>query len=60
MDGHVFHGGSPISFRRSLNLIPEDSDVFFVNAWNEWAEGAVLEPSNRFGTGNLEAIRDYL
>jgi lipopolysaccharide biosynthesis protein len=60
IDGHVFHGGSPISFRRSLNLIPEDSEVFFVNAWNEWAEGAVLEPSNRFGAGNLEAIRDYL
>jgi hypothetical protein len=29
-----------------------------INAWNEWAEGMALEPSNVYQTRFLEAIRD--
>jgi lipopolysaccharide biosynthesis protein len=66
LDAYVFHGGNPLTFRRWLSRAvnaagaagPET--MVFVNAWNEWAEGAHLEPDARFGRANLEAVRSVL
>jgi lipopolysaccharide biosynthesis protein len=60
----VWWGSNPYTFRRwasavvaSLQSRPYEERILFVNAWNEWAEGAVLEPSTQFGRTFLQAIR---
>ncbi len=63
----IWHGSNPYTFRRWLAATadavagrPEAERLVFVNAWNEWAEGAVLEPTVRHGHGYLCAVRDVV
>lgn len=37
-----------------------DEKLIFINAWNEWAEGAHLEPDKKYGLQWLEKTREAL
>ena len=59
---HVFQGSNPATWRKHLSgamqRASQDQTIVFINAWNEWAEGACLEPSERFGTSFLRTIHE--
>ena len=38
----------------------EQHRLIFLNAWNEWGEGAYMEPDLKFGHGDIEALREVL
>ncbi len=58
----VFRGSSPEKFkcyfteqyRKSVAL---ENEFIFINAWNEWGEGAYLEPDEKYLFQYLEAVR---
>lgn len=60
----AFVNSSPEIFQVWLEFILDqtrknfhgDERMIFINAWNEWAEGAYLEPDNSTGYGYLEAV----
>jgi glycosyltransferase involved in cell wall biosynthesis len=65
----IFANSSPGLYQRWLNNAINnavehapnpDHRLVFVNAWNEWAEGAYLEPDMRYGYAYLQATRDAL
>lgn len=63
---HIAHGANPAAFERWLRgllatRVPHGyRRELFLNAWNEWAEKAVLEPSEAQGHGNLRALARVL
>jgi O-antigen biosynthesis protein len=63
---NIFINSSPRGFQEWLtNAINEtctridnpEERLIFINAWNEWAEGAHLEPDQKYGYAYLEATR---
>jgi hypothetical protein len=66
--GTVFHNSTPLKFEYWLrdafeysqsNLDPNHQFVF-INAWNEWAEAAYLEPDRHYGYAYLNALQRAL
>jgi lipopolysaccharide biosynthesis protein len=62
---HFAHGATPELYRQWLSGVIDQElrhgsgreSLVFINAWNEWGEGANLEPDSVFGSGFLEATR---
>ena len=67
-NGNIFAHSSPEQYEQWLSALVQDAAtrsaaserLVFVNAWNEWGEGAHLEPDRRHGRGYLEATRRSL
>ncbi len=63
--GNIFHNATPQRFHDwataalacTTRLAPPDERLVFVNAWNEWGEGAYLEPDRWFGHAPAQALR---
>lgn len=61
-NAHIAYGGNPANFSTWLrevliHRVPGSyRKELFINAWNEWAEKAVLEPSQSFGTLYLDVL----
>lgn len=61
--GVVYKGATPKKFGRYIKQLREKAQresrypVIFLNAWNEWAEGAYLEPDEKYGYGYLEEMQ---
>jgi O-antigen biosynthesis protein len=58
----------PANYQRWLAAVVTDARakpapeerLVFINAWNEWAEGAYLEPDQQYGRQFLEATQRAL
>lgn len=65
-NGRVFDGANPEKFEGYMRQLIEkiqkeyQSEIVFINAWNEWAEGAYLEPDKKHGYGYLEALKKVI
>jgi len=66
--GVIFHGSTPQKYQKWLEYIlnytkskrKAEEQFVFINAWNEWAEGAMLEPDRKYGYAYLDATYNAL
>lgn len=66
--GTVLVNSTPENFKQWLKILCHfthnnfnlDERIIFINAWNEWAEGAYLEPDRRYEYAYLQAVADAL
>lgn len=64
--GLVIDGATPQKFYKYMRQRIKEvkrkytSDMIFLFAWNEWAEGGYIEPDERYKYGYLEALKKAL
>lgn len=60
--GFLYVGSNPKKFKKYFKKLVDKvrcengMNAVFINAWNEWGEGAYLEPDKKHGYGYLEGI----
>lgn len=62
----IYHKSTPELYKKWLGDIIRvtknksilDKNMIFINAWNEWGEGAYLEPDRYYGYAYLQATRE--
>lgn len=61
----LYIGASPGRFKKYFRKLVQkgmkmDHEFVFLNAWNEWGEGAYLEPDKKYGMRYLNAVREVM
>lgn len=58
---NIFLGSTPELFYSALlkKRHISSGEFLFVNGWNEWGEGATLEPDVKYGYGFLESVKKF-
>jgi len=65
-NGRVYDGTTPEKFGKYMTALYQkikkeyNQQMVFVNAWNEWAEGAYLEPDEKNGYAYIDALEKAL
>lgn len=61
--GKVVKGATPQKFKKYLSKLiaiseKQDKEFIFITAWNEWGEGAYLEPDNNCKFDYLKVVKE--
>ncbi len=61
--GTIVRGASPEKFKKYMKELiqiaqTQDKEYIFITAWNEWGEGAVLEPDTQYEYAYLDVIKE--
>lgn len=64
-EGMIVTGTSPRKFGRAVRKIlymseKQGKEFVFINAWNEWSEGAYLEPDKKYRYGFLNILHQEI
>lgn len=63
----IYYNNTPETFeeaaKKAIDCVKEKNSehrILFLNSWNEWGEGAYMEPDLRFGKGKIHKLHDLL